>query len=72
MSETVTSGEACLLPGLMPLREFGRRVNVTDRTLLRWRDQGKLVVCDLGNERFVDLEKTAARVRGEDRRRGRK
>jgi predicted site-specific integrase-resolvase len=72
MSETVASDETCLLPGLMPLKEFGRRVNVCDRTLARWRDQGKLVVYSLGNERFVDLEKTADRLRGQDRRRGRK
>jgi hypothetical protein len=73
MSEIVTGSEACLLPGLMPLREFQRRVgNKCDRTMQRWRAAGKLVIVELGSERFVDIEKTAARIRGEDRRRGRK
>jgi predicted site-specific integrase-resolvase len=69
MSDIVTSSDAFLLPGLMPLKEFGRRVNRCSRTLKRWEDQGKLVVFALGNERLVDLEKTAARLRGEERRR---
>jgi hypothetical protein len=60
--------ETFLLPGLMPLKEFGRSVDRCDRTLKRWANQGKLVIHTLGNERFVDIEKTAARVRGEGKR----
>jgi hypothetical protein len=72
MSETITGGAAFVLPGLMPLKEFKQHVgNKCDRTIQRWRDAGKVVIVELGNERFVDLEATARRLRGEDRRNGR-
>jgi hypothetical protein len=64
--------ETFLLPGLMPLEDFRKQMKRCPRTMKRWEAQGKLVIHALGNERFVDLEKTAARVRGEGRRRGRK
>ena len=64
--------EAHLFPGLVPIDEFRRRAKRCRRTMDRWRDQGTLVVYKLGNSLFVDVERTAARMRGEDRRRGQK
>jgi hypothetical protein len=64
----MSSESSFLFPGLMPLKQFGVEVDRCQRTLKRRQAQGKLVVCDLGNEKFVDLEKTAARMRGEDER----
>jgi hypothetical protein len=60
--------ETFLLPGLMPLEDFRRGVKRCPRTMQRWQNQGKLVVRALGNERFVDIEQTAARLRGEGKR----
>jgi hypothetical protein len=60
-----------LFPGLMPLKQFGIEVDRCPRTLKRWQAQGKLIVRDMGNQRFVDLEATAARMRGEEEKRPR-
>jgi hypothetical protein len=71
MSEVVAENEF-VLPGLMRRKEFARRANRCEKTLKRWEDAGKIVVVHLGNERLIDVPKTLARLRGEDRRRGRK
>jgi hypothetical protein len=71
MSEIVTS-EEFPLRGLMPRREFAKAINRCERTVKRLEDKGKVVTVALGNHRLVDVEKTLARLRGEDRRRGRK
>jgi hypothetical protein len=60
------------LPGLIPRRLYAKQVNRSERTLKRWEDAGQLVVRRQGNECLVDVEGTAARLRGEDRHRGRK
>jgi hypothetical protein len=60
--------ESFLFPGLMPLAQFREEVPRCDRTYRRWRAEGKIVIHELGNEKFVDLEKTAARMRGEEKR----
>ena len=58
------------LPGLMPRREWAARIGKRDATAKRWQDKGKICVVYLGQDPYVDLEKTAARLRGEDKRRG--
>jgi hypothetical protein len=52
---------------------WAAKMNRTDFTAKRWQDQGKIVVTYFGQIPFVDLEATAARARGEDKksRRGR-
>jgi hypothetical protein len=63
-----------LLPGLMPRAEWARKaINKCDATAKRMQDAGQIVVVYIGREPYVHLEKTAARLQGEDReRRGRR
>jgi hypothetical protein len=65
------STEEFVLPGLMPRKMFAKRMGRCDRTLKRMQDRGEVVVTYFGNQPFVDVEKTLARRRGEDKRRGR-
>lgn len=68
-----SSDEPFILPGFVTRREFAKGINRCERTVKRLEDAGKVVGTRLGNQLFIDLEKTAARMRGEDgrRRRGR-
>ena len=60
------------LPGFMLRSEWAAMMGKCDVTAKRWQDKGKIVVVYLGQEAYVDIEKTAARLRGEDKpRRGR-
>jgi hypothetical protein len=60
------------LPGLMPRHQWAAGIGKCDRTAKRLQDAGKIVVRYVGKDPYVDLEATAARIRGEDnRRRGR-
>jgi hypothetical protein len=60
------------LPGFMPRSEWAAAHGVCDTTVKRWQDRGKVVVVYLGQQPYVDIEKTVARLRGEDKpRRGR-
>ena len=57
------------LPGFEPRRQFMKqRFRKCDRTGKRWQDEGLLVVRYFGKEPYVDVEKTFARMRGEDTR----
>jgi hypothetical protein len=62
---------AFVLPGFVPRKEFAKQINRCERTVKRLEDAGKIVVVKMGNHRLVDVEKTLARLRGEDKRRGR-
>jgi hypothetical protein len=55
------------LPGFMPRHEYMRRLGKTDFTGRRWQEKGEIVVRYFGKDPYVDLEATAARVRGQDR-----
>ena len=66
MSETGT-----LFPGLVPMDDFAQLCNRSRRTVKRWENAGQLVVVRLGGQRLVDVQKSRARIRGEDRPRGR-
>jgi hypothetical protein len=68
---SATGEQPFFLSGLMPRKEFAAKVNRCERTVKRWQDQGKLVVFSIGNERWVDVEKSLARIRGERPPRGR-
>jgi predicted site-specific integrase-resolvase len=69
---SVTTDKPYVLLGLMPRKDFAAEMDVCERTTKRWEDQGRIVVVHLGNQRLVDVEKSLARLRGEDRpRRGR-
>jgi predicted site-specific integrase-resolvase len=68
----MSDADQFVLPGLMLRREFARRVGRSERTIKRWTDAGRLVVVELGNERWIDTEKSSARLRGERPARGRK
>jgi predicted site-specific integrase-resolvase len=59
------------LEGFVLRRTWAAQLGKSDRTAKRWEDAGKIVVRRLGRDPYVDLEATAARMRGEDRRRGR-
>jgi hypothetical protein len=65
------SAEAFVLPGFLPRKVFAKKIDRCDRTVKRMQDRGEVVVTYFGNQPFVDLEKTLARRRGEDKRRGR-
>jgi hypothetical protein len=65
------NAEAFVLPGFMPRKTFAERMNRCDRTVKRMQDRGEIIVTYFGNQPFVDLEKTLARRRGEDKRGGR-
>jgi hypothetical protein len=58
-------------PGLMPRREFAKAINRCERTVKRLEDAGKVVTVAFGKHRLVDVEKTLARLRGEDKTRRR-
>ena len=60
------------LPGHVLRPVWAARLGKCDRTAKRWQDAGLIVVTYLGKDPYVDVERTAARLRGEDRRRGRK
>jgi hypothetical protein len=64
-------GEAFVLPGFMPRKQFAEKIGRCDRTAKRLQDAGKIVVTYLGNQPLVDVEKSLARMRGEDKRRSR-
>jgi hypothetical protein len=69
MSEINTSNP---LPGLMPRAAWAASIGKCDRTAKRLQDAGRVVVRYIGKEPFVDIEATAARIKGEDgTRRGR-
>ena len=56
------------LPGFMPRHEWAAQLGKCDRTAKRLQDAGRIVVIYIGKDPFVDLERTAARLRGEDKR----
>jgi hypothetical protein len=60
--------EANPLPGFMRRDLWAAKMNRTDFTAKRWQDKGKIVVAYFGHIPFVDLEATAARARGKDKR----
>jgi hypothetical protein len=64
------ASEEFVLPGLMPRRDFAKKLGRCERTVKRMEDRGLVVTVRLGNHRLVDIEKSLARLRGEDRRRG--
>jgi predicted site-specific integrase-resolvase len=66
---SATTDQPHFLHGLMPRKEFATVMKVCERTTKRWEDQGRIVVVKLGNQRLVDIEKSVARMRGEDKRR---
>jgi hypothetical protein len=60
------------LPGLMSRQEWAAAIGKCDRTAYRMQTRGEIVVRYVGKDPYVDLEATAARMRGEDsKRRGR-
>jgi len=67
----MSESEPFVLPGLMPDVVFADKMDVCLRTVRRWEDAGKIVVVELGAKRFIDLEATGRRLRGEDRPRSR-
>jgi hypothetical protein len=69
---SVNTDLAFPFPGLMPRREFAKAINRCERTVKRLEDAGKVVTVPFGSHRLIDVEKTLARMRGEDQtRRGR-
>jgi hypothetical protein len=61
------------LPGLMPRSQWAAQAKKCDRTAKRLQDQGRICVIYIGRSPFVDVARTAARLKGEDQpRRGRK
>jgi hypothetical protein len=58
------------LPGLMLRRAWAEQIGKCDRTAKRLQDAGKIIVRYVGKDPYVDLEATAARIRGEGKRRG--
>jgi hypothetical protein len=60
------------LPGFELRSKWAAKLGKCDRTAKRWLDAGHIVVRYIGKEPYVDLEATAARMRGEDGRRRRK
>jgi hypothetical protein len=59
--------EAFILPGLMPRKEFAKQIGRCERTVKRLEDAGKVVTVPFGSHRLVDVEKTLARLRADDR-----
>ena len=60
------------LPGLMPRSQWAAQAGKCDRTAKRLQDSGRLCVVYIGRTPFVDVAKTAARLKGDDQpRRGR-
>ena len=62
------NAEAFVLPGFLPRKQFAEQVGVCERTIKRRVDAGEVVERNFGRMRLVDVEATAARMRGEDRR----
>jgi hypothetical protein len=61
------------LPGLMPRHKWAKEaLGKSDRTAKRLQDAGRIVVRYIGKDPYVDIAATSLRLRGEDRRRGRK
>jgi hypothetical protein len=60
------------LPGFALRDDWARSIGRHPETAKRWQDQGRIVVRYLGRDAYVDLEATAARMRGEDRPRRRR
>jgi hypothetical protein len=62
------------LPGLVPRKTFGASLNPprSEFTVRRWEREGRIVVRRIGRVAFVDLDATAARMRGEDQLRPRR
>jgi hypothetical protein len=61
------------LPGFELRSKWAERIGKCDATAKRWQDRGTLVVEYFGRDPYVDIEATAARMRGDDkpqRRRG--
>jgi hypothetical protein len=58
---------SALLPGLMHRAEWARKaLNSCDRTAKRLQDKGLIVVRYVARQPYVDIEATAARIRGGD------
>jgi hypothetical protein len=57
------------LPGFMPRHEWAAQIGKCDRTAKRLQDAGRIVVIYIGKDPYVDLERTASRLRGQDKRR---
>lgn len=68
MSDNV---EAFVLRGFLPRKQFAKQIGRCERTIKRLVDAGKVVERPFGKERLVDLEATAARMRGDAKLRGR-
>jgi hypothetical protein len=66
--DTVSGTNA--LPGFLRRALWAAQMGKSDFTAKRWQDAGKIVVVYMGKDPYVDLEKTAARLRGDDKRRG--
>ena len=54
--------------GVHASARVGAQLGKCDRTAKRLQDAGRIVVIYIGKDPFVDLERTAARLRGEDKR----
>lgn len=60
------------LPGFEHRNAWAKKLGKCARTAKRWQDKGLIVVRYIGKDPYVDIEATAARMRGEDGRRGRR
>jgi hypothetical protein len=70
---TTDDAPSALLPGFMLRKQWARQaLNKCDRSAKRLQDKGLIVVRYFGKDPYVDIPATAARMRGEDGRRGRK
>ena len=65
MTETEYS-HTCL-PGLMHRKKWASGLGKSDRFAKRLQDRGLIVVRYVGKQPYVDVEATAARIRGQDR-----
>lgn len=54
-----------VIPGFELRSKWAERLGKCDTTAKRWQDAGKIVVRYIGRDPFVDIEATAARIRGE-------
>jgi hypothetical protein len=54
------------LPGLTPRKQWAAGTKKCDRTAKRLQDAGLLVVHYIGKTPYVDVQATAARIKGED------
>jgi hypothetical protein len=61
------NAEAFVLPGFLPRKQFAKQLGVCERTIKRRVDAGQVVERPFGKERLVDIEATAARMRGDDK-----